>query len=135
MSNAARVLVVDDNRIIVKDMKQKLEKANFSVLSAFDGEEAVEMLKKKKVDLMTLDMCMPRMNGAKVLIWLRLNKDEQLKSLPVIMVTKESELQNIGETIDGIPHTYFMGESETDEVVKKISSLHLESQSKKNKKK
>ncbi|MBS4195186.1 response regulator [Bacillus sp. FJAT-49870] len=56
-------MLVEDNRDISKLVKSHLEQENFTVLTAFDGEEALALLKKYKVDLILLDLMLPKLNG------------------------------------------------------------------------
>lgn len=123
MFNSPRVLVVDDNKSEVKAIKQNLKKFNFSVLEAFDGLEAVELLQKEEVDLVTLDLYMPKMNGAEVLKWLRLNKNTKLSKLPVVVISKQPALQDVGDSVTAIPNTYFLGKSKTEKLIEKIKEL------------
>lgn len=62
-----KILVVDDEKAIVRALILKLDQANFSTKGAINGEEALELLKKEKFDLVLLDLIMPTMNGFAVL--------------------------------------------------------------------
>jgi DNA-binding response OmpR family regulator len=61
------VLVVEDERPMAKALELKLAHEGFNPKSAFNGEEALELLRKEKFDLMLLDLVMPKVDGFKVL--------------------------------------------------------------------
>ena len=57
-----KVLVVDDEKLIVKGIKFSLEQEDLLVDAAYDGEEALEMVKKEKYDLIVLDVMLPKID-------------------------------------------------------------------------
>ncbi len=61
-----KTLVVDDDKIVVKAFARELENAGYEVFKAMAGEEAVEIAKKEKLDLVFVDLVMPEMNGVEV---------------------------------------------------------------------
>ena len=79
------VLVVDDEPDVVTYLSSVLEDAGINVLTAHDGDAALEILKDKSVDLISLDLVMPRKSGVRLLVELRKNK--ALARIPVIFVT------------------------------------------------
>jgi CheY-like chemotaxis protein len=89
------VLLVDDETVVVDIAKRKLDQLGYSVLAANDGEEAVEILRTSKPDLIVLDIQMPKMNGYTFLTELRKNPNPDLAAIPVIMVTAYSDANPI----------------------------------------
>src|SRR6185503_1654179 len=87
--------LVDDEVVVVDIAKRKLDQLGYTVLAAHDGEEAVEILRTAKPDLIVLDVQMPKMNGYTFLTELRKNPNHDLASIPVIMVTAYSETNPI----------------------------------------
>ena len=89
-----RVLVVDDEKLIVKGIRFSLEQDDMQVDCAYDGEEALEMAKMNKYDIILLDIMLPKESGLTVLQKL---KDSMVtKDIPVIMVTaKGSEFDKV----------------------------------------
>jgi len=79
------VLVVDDEPNVRDYLRMILEDAGFRVISAGDGEEALEIIRQEKPDFISLDLVMPRKSGHKLLYELR--RDEQLSRIPVLIVT------------------------------------------------
>lgn len=77
------ILLVDDDRAVRTSVARVLESANYQVLQAADGIEAIEAAERNRVDLVLLDLNMPRRNGWKTLQDLRENDP----LLPVIIIT------------------------------------------------
>ena len=80
------ILVVDDDREIVDSIAIFLSGENYSVLKAYDGVEALEVLSENNVHLMILDIMMPKLDGIKTLMKLR-----ESKNIPVILLSAKSE--------------------------------------------
>lgn len=79
------IMVVDDDPDLVEAVSMKLESSNYRVAKAYDGEEALEAVKKEKPAMMILDVMMPRKNG-----WVvcdEIKKDDNLKDITVVMLT------------------------------------------------
>ena len=84
-----RILVVDDERHIVRLVQVNLERAGYEVLTAYDGVEALEKVKSEDPDMVVLDVMMPRMDGFEVLKNLQANP--QTQNIPVIMLTAKAQ--------------------------------------------
>jgi two-component system cell cycle response regulator len=89
---AGRLLVVDDNPLNVKLLTAKLVREYYTVITAENGAQALEMVKKEKPDLVLLDVMMPEMDGFEVCQHIK--KDIATKAIPVIMVTALSDVQD-----------------------------------------
>lgn len=86
-----KILVVDDEKPISDIVKFNLSKEGYEVFTAFDGEEAVEMVNEVEPDLILLDLMLPKMDGLEVCREVRKNYDT-----PIIMVTaKDSEIDKV----------------------------------------
>ena len=81
-----KILVVDDEQNIVDILESNLLREGYEVLVAYDGEDAVEITKTKKPDLVLLDCMMPGMDGFDVCKIIRQNSN-----VPIIMLTDKSE--------------------------------------------
>ena len=79
------ILVVDDEPDVREYLKTVLEDAEFKVVTAADGVEALEMIRREKPDFISLDLIMPRKSGHKLLY--ELKKDKDLSRIPVLIVT------------------------------------------------
>jgi CheY-like chemotaxis protein len=83
------VLVVDDEPNVRLYLQAILEDAGFKVVAAADGEEALDIIRQKKPDFISLDLVMPRKSGHKLLYELR--KDSVLSKIPVLIVTAHAK--------------------------------------------
>ena len=81
-----RILVVDDEKLLVKGIKFNLENDGYEVECAYDGEQAVEIVRQGKVDLVILDLMMPKMDGFEACKRIR-----EFSKVPIIMLTAKSE--------------------------------------------
>ena len=81
-----KVLVVDDEKLIVKGLRFSLEQDDMEVECAYDGEEALEMAKRNKYDLILLDIMLPKLTGLEVCQQIR-----EFSDVPVIMLTAKGE--------------------------------------------
>ena len=81
-----KILVVDDEAVIVKGLKFNLEREGFQVDTGYDGEQAVEMAREGGYDLILLDLMMPKVDGLQACARIR-----EFSDVPIIMVTARSE--------------------------------------------
>ena len=82
------ILVIDDEKNVRDVMQRILAREGYNVLLAGDGEEALSLLEEKTVDVIMLDMNMPRMNG---LEFLRRINESEIRTAPVLMVTGDTD--------------------------------------------
>ena len=83
---AYKILVVDDEKLIVKGIKFSLQQDGMEVEAAYDGEEALNYIKEKKFDLVVLDVMLPKMDGLEVC-----QQTREFSQVPIIMVTAKGE--------------------------------------------
>ncbi len=83
---ANKVLVVDDEKLIVKGIKFSLEQDEMIVDCAYDGEEAVAFAKEKEYDIILLDLMLPKMDGLEVCQHIR-----EFSDVPIIMITAKGD--------------------------------------------
>ena len=106
-----KILVVDDEKLLVKGIKFNLENEGYTVDACYDGETAVEMARAGGYDLIILDIMLPKMNGLEVLTALRQAKIET----PVLMLTARSSVEDRIRGLDlgaddYLPKPFAMGE-------------------------
>ncbi|MBV6511886.1 MAG: response regulator transcription factor [Ignavibacteriales bacterium] len=82
-----KILLVDDEKDIVEMVRYNLEKENYFVITAYDGEEALSKVQENP-DLVILDVMMPKLNGFEVCK--RLRDDKKTEKLPVIFLTAKA---------------------------------------------
>ena len=80
------ILVVDDNKEIVYSLSKLLEYEGYQIQTAYDGMEALDVLQNNHVDLILLDVMMPRLNGLSALMKIR-----ETKKIPVIILSAKTE--------------------------------------------
>ncbi|MCR4690617.1 MAG: response regulator transcription factor [Lachnospiraceae bacterium] len=83
---AIRVLIVDDEKLIVKGIRFSLEQDDMEVDCAYDGEEAVEKARQGEYDIILLDVMLPKLSGFEALVQIR-----EFSSVPVMMLTAKGE--------------------------------------------
>lgn len=83
---AKKVLVVDDEKLIVKGIRFSLEQDGMEVDCAYDGEEALEAAKKKDYDVVLLDVMLPKLTGFEVCQQIR-----EFSTMPIIMLTAKGD--------------------------------------------
>ena len=81
-----RILVVDDEKLIVKGIRFSLEQDDMKVDCAYDGEEALELAKENKYDLILLDVMLPKQDGFEVCQMIR-----EFSDVPIIMLTAKGD--------------------------------------------
>lgn len=84
-----RILIVDDDREIVRLLRSYLEKASFQVLTAYDGDMALQMIRTERPDAVVLDLMLPGRDGWSITRYLR--ADEHLAAIPLVMLTARVE--------------------------------------------
>ena len=89
-----RVLVVDDEKLIVKGIRFSLEQDNMEVDCAYDGEEALEKLRANEYDMVLLDIMLPKLTGLEVCQQLR-----EFSNVPVIMLTAKGDDMDNGSGV------------------------------------
>ena len=86
---AKKVLVVDDEKLIVKGIRFSLEQDGMEVDCAYDGEEALSMAKEKEYDMILLDLMLPKLDGLSVCQQIR-----EFSNVPIVMLTAKGEVED-----------------------------------------
>ena len=81
-----KLLIVDDERLLVKGLKFNFEQDGYEVETAGDGEEAVRIARSQNIDLIILDLMLPKMDGLEVC-----QKVRETSNVPIIMLTAKAE--------------------------------------------
>jgi len=97
-----RFLVVDDNEDIRDVFCRLVERAGHDAATAYDGQDAVEILERERFDVMLLDLTMPRMTGVEVVRWLR-DRPDVAPDLRIVVISawageNRAVLQELGIT-------------------------------------
>ncbi|MEP6856975.1 MAG: response regulator, partial [Gemmatimonadales bacterium] len=98
-SRLSHILVADDEPHIGRIIKMKLEQGPFRVTLAYDGQEALDIVNNgEQIDLVLLDLMMPKLSGLDVLK--RIREQEKFKSLPCIILTAGGEAKHERDALE-----------------------------------
>ena len=92
------ILVVDDNRISQRTLARGVELQGYRVITADDGDEALDVMRTEPVDAVLLDIVMPRLDGFGVLQTMR--EDPELRDIPVIVISAIDEMDSVVRCIE-----------------------------------
>lgn len=96
MEQNKKILIIDDEKLIVKAFQDHLTRKGYDIEVAFDGEEGFTKVKEFKPELILLDILMPKMDGITLLK--KLKEDPETKPIPVIMITNLEKKESVAET-------------------------------------
>jgi len=120
---AKKILLIEDEEIIMGILEKKLTQTGYQVSVARDGEEGLKAMKEVRPDLILLDIVMPKMGGFEVME--TMVKDQELKKIPVIVISNSGQpveldrAQKLGAK-DWLIKTEFDPQEVIDKVVKQI---------------
>lgn len=116
----AKALIVDDSKAVRMILSKTLKEIGYEVCEAANGREALEIIavEKTAVALVLLDWNMPELNGFEMLKQLR--NDPELSSLAVIMVTSETDLDQMSAALEAGANEYVMKPFTKDILVQKL---------------
>lgn len=121
-----KLLVVDDNEVIVKTISLKLQRAGFEVLTALDGTEAVAQVRKAKPDLIVLDIGFPPdlggvpWDGFRIMEWLR--RVDESKKIPIIVITGGTGDKDKEKALAGGAVAFLQKPLNHDELIKLVQA-------------
>ena len=121
--NRMRALVIDDSKSIRSILTQILLKAGFEVEEAANGLEALDLIKKEKVDLALVDWNMPDMDGYEFIREVR--KSETYKDMRMIMVTTETAITKVAQALEAGADEYIMKPFTKEIILEKIALLGM----------
>jgi CheY-like chemotaxis protein len=121
---AKKILVVDDNEIILKTISLKLQGAGYQVVTALDGAQAVASARKEMPDLILLDVSFPpdvggvEWDGFRIMEWFR--RMENVKKTPVIVITGGEDALNKERAVSSGAVAFFHKPIDHDDLLKVI---------------
>ena len=121
----AKALVVDDSRAVRMILAKTLKELGFEVREAANGREALEVIEAEKtaVTLVLADWNMPEINGLELLK--RLRQNPELSSLVVVMVTTETELDQMAAALEAGANEYVMKPFTKEILVEKLQLVGI----------
>jgi two-component system OmpR family response regulator len=129
--SAKKILVVDDNEIILKTLSLKLQGAGYEVLTAMDGSDAVSCARRENPDLILLDLSFPLdvegvpWDGFRIMDWF--HRLDTAKKIPVIVITGAEDAQTKDRATSAGAVAYFQKPLEHDYLLKVIRATLGES--------
>ncbi len=103
---AKKILIAEDDKFLSFLMKARLEKEGFTILQAFDGSEAIQILKQETPDLIVLDLIMPKVNGFEVLKTISITPE--LSKVPVVIVSNLAQDSDVEKARELGAREYFV---------------------------
>lgn len=121
MANGKRILVCDDDPLLVDLLSYRLSARGFEVIVAKDGGEALDGLVEAKPDAIVLDAMMPVVDGYEVLR--RVRENEAWSSVPVIMLTARKQERDVVEALELGASDYVVKPFIPEELVARLTRL------------
>lgn len=116
---AKKILIIEDEKILSGLLDKKLKEVGFETALAYDGQEGMEKMKAEKIDLILLDIIMPRKGGFEVLE--DIQKEPELKKIPVIIISNSGQPVEISRALDlGVKDYLIKTQFDPDEVIEKV---------------
>lgn len=116
---AKKILLVEDDTTLQETLGKVLKGEGFELFQAYDGEEGLKMAKEDKLDLILLDLVLPKMNGFEVLK--KLKEAEETKDIPIIVLTNLESTEDIQKALYAGATTYLLKASyEIEDVIAKV---------------
>jgi len=120
MNQRKKLLLVDDSKTILLMERMVLGNGRFDLVTAVNGEEAVQKARSEMPDLILMDVVMPRMNGFEACQHIR--ADAVTADIPVIMVTTRSEMESVEAGYENGCADYVIKPIDAEELLSKVQS-------------
>jgi CheY-like chemotaxis protein len=117
----AKVLIVDDEPFNIEVLEQALDETDYQVLTASNGQEALEKIHSEQPDLVLLDLMMPVMDGFAVLA--KVKEDSMLRDIPIIIVSAEHDSKSVVRGIKQGAEDYLTKPVNPEHFLKKVKDF------------
>lgn len=124
MRKNAKILIVDDEPNILMSLEFLMKKEGYKVFIARDGEEALEIIKEQKPDLLLLDIMMPKVDGYQVCAFIKTNSD--FEHTKVVFMSAKSKENDVQKGYDLGADLYVTKPFSTRDLMAKVSALVAE---------
>jgi DNA-binding response OmpR family regulator len=122
MPDGKSIMIIEDDRFLSSLMKARLEKDGFTVIQAFDGQEAIQLFRESVPNLIILDLIMPKVTGFEVLQTISLMP--QLTKVPVVILSNLAQDSDIEKARQLGAKEYFVKvKVSIDDLVGRIKTL------------
>ena len=116
-----RVLVVDDDPVIVRLLEVNFEMEGFQVISAVDGMDGVERCRAEQPDIVVSDVMMPKLNGLELCVAIK--ADETTKHIPVVLLSAKAQVSDIRAGLDAGADDYVTKPFEPLDLIDRVNKL------------
>jgi two-component system cell cycle response regulator len=116
-----KILTVDDSLTIRLVLAKAFQPYDCELFEACNGEQGLAAATREKPDLILLDLCMPAMDGIQMLT--RLRADPELKSIPVIMLTAESDRESVFQITKLGVSDYILKPFQEEHLLQRVSKI------------
>ncbi|SDM48490.1 response regulator transcription factor [Kriegella aquimaris] len=117
---AKQILVIEDEHNVATFIKQGLLEADYEVFLAYEGEQGIELLRNKEIDLIILDIILPKMDGREVA---RKIRGLGYEDVPIIMLTALGNTENVVKGLDSGADDYLVKPFKFKELLARIRAL------------
>ena len=118
----AKILIIEDDKFLLKAYNIKLRKEKFNVILATDSISGFELAKKEKPSLIILDLLLPKMNGFEFLK--KIKSNEELKNIPIIVISVLGQKADQKKAIELGAEKYLIKTDNTlKEIIKNINNI------------
>jgi len=121
MEGTKKILVVDDMEENIALLQRILTESGYQVLEACNGEEAIDIVRSERPDLVILDVMMPKMDGYSACKKLR--EDKHNDSMYIIMLTVIDKIDEVSKALDAGADEYFFKNESKKKLVRRIRNL------------
>jgi len=121
MSDAKKILVIEDDLVSQRVVSARLEINGYDVITAQDGEEGLKKARSEKPDLLVLDLMLPKMTGYEVCRMLKF--DDKYKNIPIIVLSSLDQQDEREKAIKGGADAYFIKPFDLDLLLVKIKDF------------
>jgi len=121
VAGARRVLVVDDDPVIVRLLEVNFEMEGFEVLTAVDGMDGVEKARAEQPDIVVSDVMMPKLNGLELTVALK--GDDATKHIPIVLLSAKAQVGDIRAGLDAGADDYVTKPFEPLDLIDRITKL------------
>lgn len=118
---AKKILIVDDEPDILRAAKVRLMSFGYEVITAGDGNNIADLIKKDSPDLILLDLRLPRMDGDEICLMLK--SDDKFKHIPVIIFTASSDFNTGKKVKESGANGYLIKPFDTEELLRTIKNF------------
>jgi len=121
MSGSKKILVVEDDLVTQRMLSARLEITGYDVITASDGEEALNKARKENPDLLILDLMLPKMTGYEVCRMLKF--DDKYKKIPIIILSSLDQQDEREKAVKAGADTYVIKPFDLEQLLVKIKDF------------